>query len=144
MNRMRHRWGRIACVLMLICLGGCQGNSATGGNGQEIAAAGNAGEGALGQESQMSPDEAQQNTEKPGKESQSDADGRSGAEGQKGAESQPGAQEAAESRPGTDGQIAGQGGGIMGTEFSNPIESIRQDTWYDYGTGDPYVMRHNG
>ena len=126
MNRMRHKWGRIACVLMLICLGGCQGNSAAGGNGQEIAAAGDAGEGAFGREPQVSPDEAQQNTEKAGEESQSDA------------------QEAAESRPGTDGQIAGQGGGIMRTEFSNPIESIRQDTWYDYGTGDPYVMRHNG
>lgn len=29
-------------------------------------------------------------------------------------------------------------------EFSNPIESIHQDAWYDYGTGDPYVMRYNG
>ena len=29
-------------------------------------------------------------------------------------------------------------------EFSNPIESVRQDAWYDYGTGDPYVMRYNG
>ncbi len=30
------------------------------------------------------------------------------------------------------------------TELKNPIESIRKDTWYDYGTGDPYVMRYNG
>lgn len=29
-------------------------------------------------------------------------------------------------------------------EFRNPIESIHQDAWYDYGTGDPYVMRYNG
>ena len=29
-------------------------------------------------------------------------------------------------------------------ELKNPIESIRKDTWYDYGTGDPFVMRYNG
>ena len=28
--------------------------------------------------------------------------------------------------------------------LSNPISSVEEDTWYDYGTGDPYVMRYNG
>ncbi len=29
-------------------------------------------------------------------------------------------------------------------EFTNPISSVEEDTWYDYGTGDPFVMRYNG
>lgn len=29
-------------------------------------------------------------------------------------------------------------------EYSNPISSVEGDTWDDYGTGDPYVMRYNG
>lgn len=28
--------------------------------------------------------------------------------------------------------------------YSNPISSIKKDTWEDYGTGDPFVMRYNG
>lgn len=28
--------------------------------------------------------------------------------------------------------------------LQNPIASVEEDTWYDYGTGDPYVMRYNG
>ena len=28
--------------------------------------------------------------------------------------------------------------------YNNPISSIEETTWYDYGTGDPYVMRYNG
>ncbi len=28
--------------------------------------------------------------------------------------------------------------------FCNPITSVEADTWYDYGTGDPYVMRYDG
>lgn len=28
--------------------------------------------------------------------------------------------------------------------LQNPIVSIQKDTWYDYGTGDPFVMRWNG
>lgn len=28
--------------------------------------------------------------------------------------------------------------------LQNPITSVEEDTWYDYGTGDPYVMRYNG
>lgn len=30
------------------------------------------------------------------------------------------------------------------TCLQNPISSVREDTWYDYGTGDPFVMRYNG
>lgn len=26
----------------------------------------------------------------------------------------------------------------------NPIAGVEEDTWYDYGTGDPYIMRYNG
>jgi len=29
-------------------------------------------------------------------------------------------------------------------ELINPISTIKEDEWYDYGTGDPYVMRYNG
>ncbi|MCI9219132.1 MAG: family 43 glycosylhydrolase [Lachnospiraceae bacterium] len=28
--------------------------------------------------------------------------------------------------------------------LQNPISGVREDTWYDYGTGDPFVMRYNG
>ena len=28
--------------------------------------------------------------------------------------------------------------------YSNPITSVEETTWNDYGTGDPYVMRYNG
>lgn len=28
--------------------------------------------------------------------------------------------------------------------YTNPITSVEETTWNDYGTGDPYVMRHNG
>lgn len=28
--------------------------------------------------------------------------------------------------------------------LKNPIASIHEDAWYDYGTGDPFVMRWNG
>lgn len=28
--------------------------------------------------------------------------------------------------------------------LKNPIVSIQKETWYDYGTGDPFVMRWNG
>ncbi len=30
------------------------------------------------------------------------------------------------------------------TYLQNPISGVREDTWYDYGTGDPFVMRYNG
>lgn len=30
------------------------------------------------------------------------------------------------------------------TYLQNPIASVREDAWYDYGTGDPFVMRYNG
>lgn len=30
------------------------------------------------------------------------------------------------------------------SEYLNPICSIEENTWDDYGTGDPFVMRHNG
>jgi len=33
---------------------------------------------------------------------------------------------------------------VRQTSFTNPITSIHEDAWYDYGTGDPYVMRYNG
>ena len=39
MKRTGHIWGSIACVLMMICLGGCQGNSSTGENDQDAFAA---------------------------------------------------------------------------------------------------------
>lgn len=28
--------------------------------------------------------------------------------------------------------------------LQNPIASVREEAWYDYGTGDPFVMRYNG
>lgn len=34
--------------------------------------------------------------------------------------------------------------GNMLKHLQNPIVSIQKDTWYDYGTGDPFVMRWNG
>ncbi|WP_051226518.1 glycoside hydrolase family 43 protein [Butyrivibrio sp. MC2013] len=32
----------------------------------------------------------------------------------------------------------------MKESYTNPIDSIHEDAWYDYGTGDPFVMRYNG
>lgn len=34
--------------------------------------------------------------------------------------------------------------GDMLDHLQNPIASIQKETWYDYGTGDPFVMRWNG
>ncbi len=99
MKRTGHIWGSIACVLMMICLGGCQGNSSTGENDQDAFAA-----------------DGEENTGRP-------ADGQVDADGK---------------------ESTGQGAEIVRTEWNNPIESIHEDAWYDYGTGDPYVMRYNG
>lgn len=30
------------------------------------------------------------------------------------------------------------------TSLRNPITSVQEETWYDYGTGDPFVMRYDG
>lgn len=99
MKRTGHILGSIACVLMMICLGGCQGNSSTGENNQDAFMT-----------------DREENTGKPADE-QTDADKESNT---------------------------GQGRIIVRTEWNNPIDSIHQDAWYDYGTGDPYVMRYNG
>ncbi len=32
----------------------------------------------------------------------------------------------------------------LSVSFTNPISDIEKDAWFDYGTGDPYVMRYNG
>lgn len=92
MNRAGRMGRSVACVLMMICLGGCQGNSSSGDSAGSTF---------------ITEREEEENT----------------AAGQ------------------TD---TAQGEETMQTEFKNPIESIHQDAWYDYGTGDPYVMRYNG